>query len=281
MTRASNKTHLRRRSQTLGQLSSSNERITREQSRSQHSTSTASNDSFMLDQRITPFIPHSPLHLCLITCNLRSPTIHLTTHLSVTLLKTEVPRWCKQAAARSCQLGQGSAPCSSPGCSRQGRAAGHQHRTSLGDFFKGWDTPRKATLLSSNWGKTGYYFPRQGMDRLVTHLWGCWLSIGYFGLTWHCLRPTWHAEARLNWDAPSVWNSRMCISFLKQFSPQNVQRSTDLNVRWHLYLRVHFRKDILVINLVWVIKVCLHLEIYQNNFRGTTEVWKYIAQSNW
>lgn len=40
----------------------------------------------------------------------------------------------------------------------------------------------------------------------------------------------------------------------------------DLNVRWHLYLGDHLKKYILVINLVWVIKVCLQLEI-QNNFQ--------------
>lgn len=60
----------------------------------------------------------------------------------------------------------------------------------------------------------------------------------------------------------NLQNGLFFFLLLKQSSPQNVQRSMDPNVRRHLYLQVHFREDILVINLVWVIKECLHLEIY-------------------
>lgn len=219
MVHISDKTHLR--SQTLGQLSSSNERITWVQhpgKYSQHSPNTAPNDSFMHNQRITPFIPHSSLRLCLIICNLCSTTIRLTKHLSVTLLPTEYPMW-RSSCVLAASWGRVQHSAALPGClmPRTGCRAGSSSSRLWVAFLNA------KTLLEKQlyFPQTGYYFPRQGIDQLVTHVCGCWLSIGYFGLTSHCLRPTFHGEARLNWDAPSIWISRMGIFlFLIQSSPK-------------------------------------------------------------
>lgn len=121
----SNKTYLRLTSHTLGQLSS--------RTRGLHEYSVLAHIhnitlaqlqmTFMHDQRITPFILHSSLHLCLIIRNLCSITIHLTKQLSVTLLKMEVPQ-CEQAAVWSLPAGAGfSTRALSQAGSRQGQAA--------------------------------------------------------------------------------------------------------------------------------------------------------------
>lgn len=167
------------RSQTLGQLGTSNERITWVQypgTRSQDSTSTASNDSFMHNRRITPFTLHSCLHLCLIICNLRSTTIHLTKHLSVTLLTTEVPRRHEQAAVGSLPAGAGfstSAALQGWLTPRTGCSAG----TRSSNLWVSFLNTRTLSEKQLYFPQTGYYFPRQGIGQLVTHVCGCWLKV--------------------------------------------------------------------------------------------------------
>lgn len=263
----SNKTYLRLRSQTLGQLSSRTRGL-HEYSLLAHIHNIALAQlqmTFMHDQRMTPFILHSSLHLCLIICNLCSTTIHLTKYLSVTLLKMEVPQ-CKQAAVWSLPAGAGfstRAALLSWLTPRTGCSAGTRN-SRLWVSFLNAKTLREKQL----------YFPQT--DRLLlpqARDWpigysSVWLLIKYWvfwiNLSLSKAHLTCWSKTKLRCSINMNLQNR--LFFLKQSSPQNVQRSMDLNVIWHLYLQVHFRKDISVINLVWVIKVCLHLEIYQNNF---------------
>lgn len=189
--------------------------------------------TLMQDQRITPFILHSSLRLCLIICNLCSTTIHLRNHLSVTLLTAEAP------------LSEGAAAWLLPARAGFTRAA-----------LPGWLTPRTGCRASTSSSRLcvsslnaetllekQLYFQTDRLLLPQARHWPIgypcvWLLIKYWvfwiNLSLSKAYLTRWSKAKLRCSINMNLQKGHFFS-LKQSSPQNVQRSMDLNSRWHLY----------------------------------------------